>query len=224
MRRVSRTAAILLATLSFAHLSVADAQVADVYPVAGTKAEQWKYITKLAAQGFEIKRTEAQLTGVDRTKAFRKRTSRFYWAADSLRDYVEQHFTSDAQRRSGSYVYAVFTAGLYWENSGDPWRARAWYHETEKYLSLLTQQGSGIPKYNGSPVSALLPARVARVTQLASLSGGVHPVSYSLQFDAGNEHADAVNFLLDHETQAGALFGPEAADAPQESIDKGTAP
>ncbi|MGF7148961.1 hypothetical protein FHS96_002603 [Sphingomonas zeicaulis] len=197
------------------------AQEPTFYPSRGTRQEQWKYIVDLAVEAFAIKNRENSLTGIQKRDAFKKRTRTFYFAADALRDYAIQYFNTVATKESSAYLYVAFTCGLYWENSGDVWRARGWFLEADRYRAALTQQGRIIPTYNGTSIGSLLPARLARVDRLARLSGGIHPATFSLDIlFSDDEHAAATEFLLKHEADISDLFGSATPNAPDDSVAK----
>ncbi|MBB4859246.1 hypothetical protein HNO88_002575 [Novosphingobium chloroacetimidivorans] len=212
---------LIFALVLFA--AAASAEQNQPYPSSGTKQEQWTYVTGLASEGFAMKATEANISGRARDTAFRRRGVRFFRAAKFLRAYIDQHFVTQAAKRSPAYVYASFTLALYLENAGDVWRARSWYEEARRYDAFALSAGQAGPTYNGAAIRSLIPVRLERVTRLANLNGGTHPqAEISISFSAPSDYQAGVAFLLHRQDRIPDLFGggetvtdqPTRGDAP----------
>lgn len=201
------------------------AQQTQPYPSSGTKQQQWKYVTALASEGFAMKASEANLSGKARDTAFRKRGVRFFRAAKSLSEYIDQHFATEAAKRSPAYVYATFTRALFLENAGDVWRARRGYEEARRYDALASRLSRPSAMYNGARIASLIPPRLERVTRLANLNGGIHPqAEVTIIFSDPSDYQAGVGFLLDRQDRIPDLFGAPGKATATDQPTRGDAP
>lgn len=142
----------------------------SIFPHSSNRSEQWSFIRSFAAQAFNLKEQEKELTGSARNEKRLERVSNFFQAAQWVADYVEAHFSKEQARKTPAFVFVCYSGALFFDNARQWSTAKAWYKWTQKYAAELVASRLAVPDFNGSSIVQLTASRSKRIDQLIEIA------------------------------------------------------
>jgi hypothetical protein len=167
-RFILKTSAIALASMSFGWSAFAQSN----YPYTGNKNQQWSHIRTHAAQAFELKKQEKDLTGSEREQKRREAVNQFFQAAQWVTDYVDEHFRREQSRITRAFVFVCYSGALFFDNARQWDKAEVWYQQTRRYAEKLVERGVAVPDFNGTSISVLANSSVIKMRKLIEIVVG----------------------------------------------------
>ena len=176
------------------------------------RAVTWVSIQSDASNAFALYADEAATPLAQRPPIRFKRMTAFDHLQRDLLFFVRTNY-SEQERRTASYVFAMFTLALYTELSGDLWLAQARYVQVEELLQEgLRPAGTSVPKYNGVRIDTLT-ARQLDTLRTAIADLGPRPTHVSIEQSVDDPNVtDFLNRINSHSNSAAVRYAAGARD------------